>query len=357
MLLENQYGDQKVVTVPAKWNVEILSKIYRPEYVPDDKDYKADENGKVEVVDKEDASESEKVDIEVSEEISIEETEAVKTVFDETVAGFNNTEEDEDLNAETETAEIENADESSESLDGDVKVTGDEFDSKIDDSEVVYEYEELKDDSPIVPDDDELDKTDLLKGNAKNGVVNKDNAEEEGVASLDLEELASELGKLLGRDVEVKGDKYFGLPLLGANPHSHWVCGRAACSDTAKNHFNENMETLHPENGTRTYQAINTFEELKAAIASGKSDNDYLYLTASISVTEMVKITRPLYLCLNDYKLSFKADGQLCTYFNEEDPTLETLGTYPYAICICGCNEERKTAQLDLILSADTWMV
>ena len=34
-----------------------------------------------------------------------------------------------------------------------------EYDMEIKDEEIVYEYEELEDDSPIIPDEDELEKT------------------------------------------------------------------------------------------------------------------------------------------------------------------------------------------------------
>ena len=316
VLVENQYGDQKVVTVPAKWNVQILSKVYRPEVVKKATgSYVSDEEGNVELVEKVEDAEDKIEEIE-SEDIE-EETEENS---EETVAGFVNTEEE----------EVETT----------VKGS-DKFDTEIANEEVVYEYEEIKGDDPIVPDEDELEKTDVLKGNANNKVVNKNNAKEEGYAELDLADLASELGKLLGSKVSLDIEDGFGLGLLGATNHSHWSCGRAVCSDSEKNHFNENMETHHPQEGTIVYQAINNLDEFIEAISSEKIEKDYLYLTASISVTKMIKLTRPLYLCLNDYKLSFTAGGQLCTYYNETDPTVETLGTYPYAICICGCNDTR----------------
>ena len=249
VLVENQYGDQKVVTVPAKWDVQILSKVYRPEYVPEEKNYKADADGNVLVLTKDGEVESE-IKAETDEDEIVEtkvetegiqvETSQVETadvesteVVDEKVTGFTSTDE---------TSE----DEGQSPSDG-------EYDTVIGDNETIYEYEELPDDSPIIPDDDELEKKDVIQGNAKNGIVTKESAGEEGVAVLDLANLASQLGGLLGTEISIDFDKNLGLPLLGLDPHKHWVCGRANCSDTVRNHFNENMNTLHPENGQATY--------------------------------------------------------------------------------------------------------
>ncbi|MBR1453813.1 MAG: hypothetical protein IJ593_04125, partial [Lachnospiraceae bacterium] len=111
-----------------------------------------------------------------------------------------------------------------------------------------------------------------------------------------------------------------------------------------RNHFNENNDTGHPVSGVKEYQAVGNFTDFKNYIESNATMYSYIYLNHDIVVTDMVKITKPLFLCLNDFKLSFTANGQLCTYYDEGDanPDIYTLGNYPYAICICGCADVRS---------------
>ncbi|MBQ2205420.1 MAG: hypothetical protein II411_05980, partial [Lachnospiraceae bacterium] len=136
------------------------------------------------------------------------------------------------------------------------------------------------------------------------------------------------------------GKDSFTLGLFGADDHKHWVCGRTNCTDIQKVHFNENMNTSHPVSGDLTYQAVNSYDEFKSAIESGRQEKDYLYLTNSFTINEVVKLKRPLFICLNGKTINFTAAGQLCTYYDQANPTIDTLGTYPYDLAFCGCTAD-----------------
>ena len=371
VLLENQYGDQKVVEVPANWNVSIISKVYKPEgYVAEEKKYEADADGNVVVTDKEGNVEVKtldengnlvstdsdiiKKDNENEDETKTADTTATTTIeeiksetIDVAIEGFAGSEEateNEEVNAEEEVADdakIETTDKTTDEAISETIISDDEYDVNIDD--VIVEYEEITDNTPIVPNDDELKKTNALIGNANNNMLTAEKAEEEGVAELDIEKLLSDVAHLLGSEVNAVDAVPYSIPIFGLTGHDHWVCGRANCSDTLRNHFNENMNTLHPEAGVVGYQAVDNFADFKSYVESNATDKDYIYLTADIQVTEMVKLTRPLFLCLNDYTLSFAANGQICTYYDMDNPTVETLGNYSYGICVCGCNTSNAT--------------
>ena len=397
VLVENQYGDQKVVTVPAKWDIEVLSKVYRPEgFVPNKNDYKADKDGKIyeigedgkereikfeeeseDATAKDDAVAEEDDAILASEEDSAtnvnseevkdtenkeeenkeeenkgedtkndEDTDIAPTTKEEvnneenmepTVAGFTNSDEENANDGEEQQNTENNAIDNS-------KENDDDHDTSIDDGKVEYEYETVTDDTPIKPDDDELDKTNVIIGNANNGVVNHENAQEEAAAEINLAELTKNLAELLGGEIIVPHGSGFDVLFGAGDPHNHWVCGRANCSDSARYHFNENMNTTHPVSGQKTYQAINSITEFENAINSGVAQYDYLYLTADITIDKMIKVTRPLFLCLNDHTISFNASGQLCTYYDYKAPNPDLHGSYPYAMCFCGCADDNGAA-------------
>ena len=405
VLVENQYGDQKVVTVPAKWDVNVLSKVYRPEgFVPNKNNYKANADGKIVEIDAEgnekeiklgketeesettetgdnkdenakaemvegdiDVNTTEKTDdvkaddtekVEEKEEQKIfeptEKNEELKEEITEpTVAGFTGTDgeegenkagdDDKEENKENETPSTEDGNKTTTN-DGENDGDGDEESDLSIGQEVVVEYETVDGDKPIVPNDDELEKKKVVLGNANNGVVNSKTAKEEAVAELNLAELTYELFELLGGEISIPNGTGIDVLFGAGDPHSHWACGRANCSDTARVHFNENMNTIHPVTGAKSYQAVNSYDEFKAAINSGSAQYDYIYLAADIVIPEMVKLTRPLYLCLNDHSLQFEPKGQLCTYYDYKDPNPAYFGALPYGICICGCADDNGTA-------------
>ena len=386
VLVENQYGDQKVVTVPAKWDIEVLSKVYRPEgFIPNANDYRASADGKLyeigedgkekeikieeetkDATDKEEDNKVENTDDTKVEETKdtandVETTEATKdkkeettekevvepTVKEEindsdniepTIAGFTGTDkENGDKNKEEGKETTEDKEITTEGESGD-----DDHDASVGGKKVVYEYETVNGDEPITPSEEELKKGVAIVGNANNKVVNSKNAKEEAVAELNLGSLAKSLAELLGGEIMVPHSTGFNDTLFGATDHEHWVCGRAACSDTQRNHFNENMNTTHPVIGVKSFQSVNNAAEFEAAINNiTTSDYDYIVLKANITIDKMLKLTKPLFLCINDYTLSFTKDGQLCTFYDYmlDPPSERQHGALTNAICICGCND------------------
>lgn len=401
VLLVNQYGDEKVVTVPAKWDVRNISTKYFPEgYVAVEKEYNVDKEGKLVVKDKEgnvektvdieetanandatnvDANAGEPasvgatddnavandVEVNLNETDSIEET-ADKSVYEEfglpkveeTVAGFAGTEDAEKsefekvetesenvtLNAKEETNETFG--ENNENATTNENKNEEEYDSTIDDKEVVYEYEEVESNEPIKVDDDEAAKSNALVGNANTNLVSKDTAKEVGVAIIDMEEIMKELAENLGAPVMTDGAiTPFDIPLFGAAPtdHRHWVCGRTNCSDEVRNHFNENMDTKHPTSGRQYYHPVNSETELETMLADSETDGDYtfIYLTQDITITKMIKVFGELYICLNGHTMKFDEKGQICTYYDMTNPTSaesqKGSGVLGHAICFCGC--------------------
>ena len=306
VLLVNQYGDEKVVEVPATWNVEFYSKVYFPEgYVPIEKDYETDAEGNLTITDKEGNVEVKKASESDIENINIVETdndtdEDIDDSDIDEVKGFAGTEEEfggNDNNGNTGNPDNKDNDKNNEN-------TADDHDVVIDDKEVIVEYEEVTDDSPIKVDDEDLTKGNVLLGNANTNIVSKESAKEEAAAILNMEELLKALAGELGTQIKTDGIiTPYAVPIFGATPtgHAHWVCGRANCSDTIRNHFNENMDTKHSYTGSHDYQAISNQTQLEEALARGDGDSDYdfLYLTGDIEINKMIKVYRQLFICLN----------------------------------------------------------
>ena len=298
ILLVDQFGNEKLVRVNAKWNHDFYDlsdehhvavkaekeqqreeeKKKEKELVLDDAEYEKIKESKAEV------------DEESDKESHIEEESSI----DETVAGFTNTNDDFDDFIDNEPISI--------------SVDTDELDGE----EVVRVFGNGE--------NDEVEEAVL--GEVANGTLNENNADSVIVNSLDeqslIESLAEELSDL-GTEFTIVIDKDelddCNTNIFGATAQHgpHCVCGLDSCD---KGHYLFDLNSYGTYDVTSKVQSEEhpsmNFNELAATNTAQYFTNGGSWaLTADLTINEVYVINGTLRLCLNGNNLQFSDGGKL----------------------------------------------
>lgn len=333
VLLVDQYGNEKILRVDAKWNHEYydLSDEHHME-VKEEKEQERIEEKKTEkevVFDENDLEELKeslaetKDEAEAKVEEPTDEQEAIDSndIEDtETVAAFNGTNKD-----DNEDNLYETSDDSSQ-----VSIGED------DDIEVVYE------DIIVFGDSENTDKEQALTDDATSGSINESNAQSVTVNKLDeqalIDSLAQQLNEL-GGDFTIIIDKddidELDVNIFGAtkNHGTHAVCGMTTCDRHHYRYDPEHQGTydvasqvlseLHP----RT--AYNDLPSGATAVYFANG-GDWALQNGSLTVDKEYHINGSLRLCLSGNNLNFAAAGKL------------VIDSPSGSLIICNCKPNQK---------------